>query len=53
MRSKTHSINIKYTRFLPNHTAVVRKNWNILQTKKNLQELFQKRPLRETKIEEK
>ena len=30
--------------FLPNLTAVVRKNWNILQTNKNLQELLQKHP---------
>ena len=31
--------------FLSNLTAVVCKNWNILQTNKNLQELFQEQPI--------
>ena len=36
----------KRIRFLPNRTAVVRKNWNILQTNKNLMELLQEHPIR-------
>ena len=36
----------KRIRFLPNRTAVVRKNWNILQTSKNLMELLQEHPIR-------
>ena len=36
---------LTYSRFLPNLTAVVRKNWNILQTNKNLRELFQEHPI--------
>ena len=38
-------ISLTYSRFLPNLTAVVRKNWNILQTNKNLRELFQEQPI--------
>ena len=45
---------LTYSQFLPNLTAVVLKNWNILQTNKNLTEfmgvLTQSQPLRETKI---
>ena len=45
---------LTYSQFLPNLTAVVLKNWNILQTNKNLPEfmgvLTQSQPLRETKI---
>ena len=36
---------LTYSRFLPNLTAVVRKNWNILQTNKNLRGLFQEHPI--------
>ena len=36
---------LTYSRFLPNLTAVGRKNWNILQTNKNLRELFQEHPI--------
>ena len=36
---------LTYNRFLPNLTAVVGKNWNILETSKNLQELFQEHPI--------
>ena len=36
---------LTYNRFLSNLTAVVCKNWNILQTNKNLQELFQEHPI--------
>ena len=36
---------LTYSRFLPNLTAVGRKNWNILQTNKNLRELFQEQPI--------
>ena len=32
-------------RFSPNLTAAVWKNWNILQTNKNLRELFQEHPI--------
>ena len=31
---------LTYNQFLPNLTTLVRKNWNILQTNKNLRELF-------------
>ena len=34
-----------YNQFLPNLTVVVCKNWNILQTSKNLQELLQEHPI--------
>ena len=36
---------LTHNRFLPNLTAVVRKNWNILQTSKNSRELFQQHPV--------
>ena len=36
---------LTYNRFLPKLTAVVRKNWNILQTNKYLRELFQEQPI--------
>ena len=36
---------LTYYRFLPSLTAVVCKNWNILQTNKTLRELFQKHPI--------
>ena len=36
---------LTHNRFLPNLTAVVCKNWNILQTNKNLRELFQEHPI--------
>ena len=36
---------LTYNRFLPNLTAVVRKNWNILQTNKSLRELFQEQAI--------
>ena len=39
------SLILTYSRFLPNLTAVVRENWNILQTNKNLRELFQEQPI--------
>ena len=35
-----------YNQFLPNLTAVVCKNRNILQTNKNLRELFQEHPIK-------
>ena len=44
-RSKRIPLILTYSRFLPNLTAVVRKNWNILQTNKNLRELFQEHPM--------
>ena len=47
------SLILTYNQFLPNLTAVVCKGWNILQTNKNIRELFQKRPIaafKETKI---
>ena len=39
------SLILTYSRFLPNLTAVVCENWNILQTNKNLRELFQEQPI--------
>ena len=52
--SKRIPLILTYSQFLPNLTAVVLKNWNILQTNKNLPEfmgvLTQSQPLRETKI---
>ena len=36
---------LTYNRFLPNLTAIVRKNWNILQTNKSLRELFEEQPI--------
>ena len=52
--SKRIALILTYSQFLPNLTAVVLKNWNILQTNKNLPEfmgvLTQSQPLRETKI---
>ena len=36
---------LRYSRFLLNLTATVRKNWNILQTNKNLRELLQEHPI--------
>ena len=52
--SKRIPLILTYIQFLPNLTAVVLKNWNILQTNKNLPEfmgvLTQSQPLRETKI---
>ena len=36
---------LTYNRFLTNLTAVACKNWNILQTSKNLWELFQEHPI--------
>ena len=36
---------LTYNRFLPNLTAVVGNNWNILETSKNLQDLFQEHPI--------
>ena len=36
---------LTHSRFSPNLTAVVCKNWNIFQTNKNLRELFQERPI--------
>ena len=36
---------LTYNRFLPNLTAVVRKNWNMFQTNKSLRELFQEQPI--------
>ena len=39
--SKSITLILTYNRFLPNLTAVVCKNWNILQTNKNLRGLFQ------------
>ena len=36
---------LTYKQFLPNLSAVVCKNWNILQTNKNLQRLFQEHPI--------
>ena len=47
------SLILTYNQFLPNLTAVVCKSWNIIQTNKNIRELFQKRPtaaFKETKI---
>ena len=44
---------LTYNRLLPNLTAVVREIWNILQTNKNLRELFQEHPVtafKKTKI---
>ena len=38
-------LTLTYNRFLPNLTAVVRKNWNILQTNKSRRELFQEQPI--------
>ena len=52
--SKRIPLILTYSQFLPNLTAVVLKNWNILQTNKNLPEfmgvLTQSQPLRGTKI---
>ena len=36
---------LTYNRFLPNLTAVTRKIWNTLQTKKDIRELFQEHPI--------
>ena len=38
-------LTLKLNQYLPNLTAVVHKNWNILQTNKNLQKLFQEQPI--------
>ena len=43
--SKCIPLILTYSRFLPNLTSVVCKNWNILQNNKNLQELFQEHPI--------
>ena len=42
---KCISLILTYSPFLLNLTAVVHKNWNILQTNKNLWELFQEHPI--------
>ena len=39
--SKRIPLILTYNQLLPNLTTAVRKNWNILQTKKTLRELFQ------------
>ena len=41
---------LTYSRFLPNLTAVVCKNWNILQTNKIYSKNTQSQPLRVRKI---
>ena len=55
--SKRIPLILTYSQFLPNLAAVVLKNWNILQTNKNLPEsmgvLTQSQPLRETKTKKK
>ena len=38
-------LTLTYNRFLPNLTAVARKNWHILQTNKSLRESFQEQPI--------
>ena len=43
--SKCIPLIITNGRFVPNLRSVVCKNWNILQTNKNLQELFQEHPI--------
>ena len=43
--SKCIPLILRYSRFLPNLTAVVRENWNILQTNQNVLELFQEHPI--------
>ena len=46
LRKKTHSKNqaellvITYSRFLPNITKTIQKNWNILQIHENFKEFF-------------
>ena len=42
---KCISLILTYSPFLLNLTAVVHKNWNILQANKNLWELFQEHPI--------
>ena len=44
-RPKRILLILTYSRFLPNLTAVVCKNWNILQTNENLRELFKEHPI--------
>ena len=41
---------LTYNRFLPKLTAVFRKNWSIVQTSKNLLELFKEHPILTFKI---
>ena len=43
--SKCISLILTYSQFVPNFTAVIWKNWNILQTNKNQRESFQKHPI--------
>ena len=40
-RGQQDRIPLTYNGFSPNLAAAVHKNWNILQTNKNLQELYQ------------
>ena len=41
---------LTYSRFLSNLTAVVRKNWNVLQTNKNLKEIIENTRIKNGKV---
>ena len=42
---KSIPLMLAYNRFLPNPAAVVRKNFNILRTNKNLRKLLKEHPI--------
>ena len=45
-RRQQDRVPLTYNGFSPNLAAAVRKNWNILQTNKNLQELYQEHSIK-------